>query len=107
MRLSFAALASTKLPSTDRSLPCTSPTSTPLDLVLDQLQIRQCHFHQPTVDRVEFSAGTQGIAQLCRRGTQALIRRRPEPPDRFLRPLKPATYGAHSRPIDPKPGWTT
>ena len=28
MRLSFAALASTKLPSTDRCSPCTNPTST-------------------------------------------------------------------------------
>ena len=26
MRLAFAALASTKLPSTDRCLPCTNPT---------------------------------------------------------------------------------
>src|SRR5215471_15124756 len=29
-----------------------------LDLWLDQLQVRQCHVHQPPVDRVEFGAGT-------------------------------------------------
>src|SRR5215469_14370325 len=43
------------------------------DLLLDQLQVRKCHFHQPAVDRVELGAGTQCIAQLYRGGTQALI----------------------------------
>jgi hypothetical protein len=43
------------------------------DLLLDQLQVLQCHFHEPTVDRVELGAGAQGVAQLCRCGTQALI----------------------------------
>ncbi|PYY11292.1 MAG: hypothetical protein DMG69_04320 [Acidobacteria bacterium] len=43
------------------------------DLLLDQLQVRQCHFHELTVDRVELGAGAQRVAQLCRCGTQALI----------------------------------
>jgi hypothetical protein len=27
------------------------------DLLLDALQVRKCHFHQPPVDQVEFGAG--------------------------------------------------
>ncbi len=38
-----------------------------------QLQVCKCHFHEPAVDRVEFDAGTQRVAQLCERGTQTLI----------------------------------
>ena len=43
------------------------------DLLLDQLQVVQCQFYEPTVDRVEFGAGAQRVAQLGRRGTQALM----------------------------------
>ena len=34
------------------------------DLLLDQLQVVQCQSYQPTVDRVEFGAGAQRVAQL-------------------------------------------
>ena len=39
------------------------------DLLLDQLQVVQCQSYEPTVDRAEFGAGAQRIAQLSRRGT--------------------------------------
>ena len=44
------------------------------DPLLDQLQRLERHLHQPAVDRVELRARTQGIAQLRRRGAQALVR---------------------------------
>jgi hypothetical protein len=34
------------------------------DLLLDQLQLLERHLHQPAVDRIEFCARTQCIAQL-------------------------------------------
>jgi hypothetical protein len=43
------------------------------DLLLDQMQILECHLQQPAIDRVELCAGTQCIAQLRRGGVQALV----------------------------------
>ena len=43
------------------------------DLLFDQLQLLERHLHQPAVDRIELRARTQCIAQLRRRGAQALV----------------------------------
>ena len=43
------------------------------DSLLDQLQLLERHLHQPAVDRIELRARTQCIAQLRRRGAQALV----------------------------------
>src|ERR1700758_235396 len=43
------------------------------DLLLDQLQVVQCQSYKPTVDRVEFGAGAQRVAQLGRGSTPVLI----------------------------------
>src|SRR5215472_16092311 len=49
MRLSFAALASTKLPSTDRCSPCTKPTSTHCRTILHEQLLEQLRFLKPSV----------------------------------------------------------
>src|SRR5712691_249036 len=44
------------------------------DLLVDQSQFLQCHLQQPPVDGVQLRTRTERVAQLFRRGTQALIR---------------------------------
>jgi len=43
-------------------------------LLLEECQFLQGHLQQPPVNRVELAAGAQRVAQLRRRGSQALIR---------------------------------
>ena len=76
------------------------------DLLLDQLQVRQCHLHQSAVDRVPW-ASTQCIAQLRRRGTQALIGQGGQRCWIGFSICQRAAFVVHWRRADRKPDWIT
>ncbi len=44
------------------------------DLLVDQSQLLQRHLQQPSVHSIQLRTGTERVAQLFRRSTQALIR---------------------------------
>ena len=76
------------------------------DLLLDPLQLLERHLHQPAVNRAELRTRTQCIAQLRRRGAQALAKAA-KAAGSVSPSANACSIRVHLRRADPKPNWTT